>query len=287
VDQAQEAIQLENLIAAHVSRHSVCFTHELETGPVAAGSGTLVRCGSTFGVVTCAHVLWGLTKDASREPTRRVAIGIPAVTHDRIQSITMTPGDFAQLPMVRLGKETTGGEWGSDGPDLGFVLLPPSTASTLAAIGSVLDLNAQAALAGSPWPLHVRGMHMLVGVAESNIGAAVPKYGQPVFPVMTEVIPLVIEALEEVGGYDRRLMSPEGRFSYPPSYAGMSGGGVWTVAFGQQDGQYNVQDRRLTGVAYYQCDSGSTGARQLIGHGPKSIYEKLLPEIRALIARSA
>lgn len=286
MDQA-DANQLEALIAAHVSRHSVCFTHELETGSVAAGSGTLVRCGSTFGVVTCAHVLWGLTKDASREPTRRVAVGIPAVADDRLQSITLSLEEFAHLPMILQRNEAAGDAWSQEGPDLGFVLLPPSTAATLAAIGSVLDLDAQAVLAGSPWPAHVHGMHLFVGVAESNVGAPVQRFGRPVFPIMTEVIPLAIEALEAVGGYDLRLMTPEMRHTYPPSYEGMSGGGVWTVAFGQQDGKFNVQDCRLTGVAYYQSDADSTGARQLIGHGPKSIYEKLLPEIYAPIARSA
>ena len=283
MEQSSEQNLYESLIAAHVTRHSVCFTHELAEGAVAAGSGVLVRCGGNFGVVTCAHVLWGIVREASREPKRRVGISVPAAADTRVQAIGLQLMEFAQLPTVMKRNDKGDDGWSQDGPDIGFVQLPLSTGATLASVGSVLDLDAQAALAGSSWSPSARElMHLLVGVTESHVGLPVQMLGRAIVPIVTAVIPLVLEPLEPVNGFDRLRMKPEGRHSYPPSYEGMSGGGVWAVTFGQRDGLPVVLDCRLTGVAYYQTDSIGAGGRQIIGHGPKSIYERLLPEIRAL-----
>ena len=287
MNQSAEQYQYESLIAARVTKHSVCFTHELETGPTAAGSGVLVRCGGSCGVVTCAHVLWGITRDAVRQPLRRVGISVPAAADTRVQAISLSLMEFAQLPMTEKRNKNDSEAWGAAGPDIGFVLLPPSTASTLASIGSVLDLDAQAGVTESPWAPSARElMYLLTGVTESHIGERVSEHGRPGFPITTTVIPLTMETLDPVDGYYRLRVTPAGRYPDPPSYAGMSGGGVWSVTFGRQDDLLNVQDCRLYGIVYYQTDSDSEVGRRIIGHGPKSIYEKLLPDIRALLAAS-
>jgi hypothetical protein len=79
---------------------------------------------------------------------------------------------------------------------------------------------------------------------------------------------------------DRLRFEPEGMRAYPHSYGGLSGSGIWQLAFKANNaGVVQVADRRLIGVAYYQGDLNDAGRRFILGHGPRSIYEILLPQI--------
>ncbi len=52
----------------------------------------------------------------------------------------------------------------------------------------------------------------------------------------------------------------------------MSGGPVWYIGMRRTSDGYEVEDRRLVGIAYYQ-----TADRRIICHGETSIYRRLLP----------
>jgi hypothetical protein len=55
------------------------------------------------------------------------------------------------------------------------------------------------------------------------------------------------------------------------------------LAFRRNDeGTLAIVDRRLVGVAYYQTAADDAGYRHVIGHGPRSLYDQLFPEIEAL-----
>ncbi len=64
----------------------------------------------------------------------------------------------------------------------------------------------------------------------------------------------------------------------PRTYGGMSGGGIWRAAFSlsAEETVFAVENPQrdivLSGVAFYQ--TGLEG-RQIIGHGPKSLYATL------------
>ena len=66
--------------------------------------------------------------------------------------------------------------------------------------------------------------------------------------------------------------------SLPKNYVGVSGGGIWRAAFSVTEDEtvFTVENPKrgivLSGVAFYQ--TGSDG-RQIIGHGPRSLYETL------------
>ena len=66
--------------------------------------------------------------------------------------------------------------------------------------------------------------------------------------------------------------------SIPKSYEGVSGGGIWRAQFAMSEDQtlFDVanpaRDILFSGVAFYQ--TGGEG-QQIIGHGPKSLYEGL------------
>ena len=58
----------------------------------------------------------------------------------------------------------------------------------------------------------------------------------------------------------------------------MSGSGIWCLVLkGDESKGYEVEGRRLMGIAYYE-----TAERLIVGHGGKSIYERLLPQLQAL-----
>jgi hypothetical protein len=71
--------------------------------------------------------------------------------------------------------------------------------------------------------------------------------------------------------------TPESGFRLPLSYGGTSGGGIWRVYVRRQDdGTYLAVESRLARVAYWETDPPN---RDIIGHGPGSIYGRLLTEI--------
>jgi hypothetical protein len=57
----------------------------------------------------------------------------------------------------------------------------------------------------------------------------------------------------------------------------MSGGPLWFIGLRTQGTGFEVEDRRLVGIAFYQTED-----RRIICQGTVSIYEKLLPKIAQL-----
>jgi len=68
----------------------------------------------------------------------------------------------------------------------------------------------------------------------------------------------------------------------PQDYGGVSGGGIWRATFymTEDEGTFLIENARrdivLSGVAFYQTDSAS---RQIIGHGPRSLYAALYDHV--------
>ena len=62
----------------------------------------------------------------------------------------------------------------------------------------------------------------------------------------------------------------------PENLEGMSGGGIWRVKFSMD---FKIIDIIFSGVNFYQTEFGKR--YQIIGHGPKSIYENLFEIVKA------
>jgi hypothetical protein len=168
------------------------------------------------------------------------------------------------------------------GPDLGFVQLPPSILSPLLAIGSTLDLAVQQRLRGEPIPPEANEiMHLTCGVIAEYARPPALIFGHPTMEVETLMLPSALQPELPHQGFDRLRLSPVG--AIPSSFEGLSGGGIWTISFGR-DTRDNVRvvDRRFLGVAYFQTADVQPQGRQIIGHGPISLYERLLPAIAAM-----
>lgn len=158
-------------------------------------------------------------------------------------------------------------------PDLAFVRIPSLARTELEAYGKVfysidrrrndpeLDLFGETGfwiLAGSPQALY-----------DPQSGAT---------PSL--LYDTTVEKRVEVGHWDYLFVNlnlpqnPE----IPTTYKGVSGGGIWRVSFWLSPDQTAFavanpkRDILLSGVAFYQ--TGEEG-RQIIGHGPKSLYHTL------------
>lgn len=170
----------EDLLDTYVARHSVAFFHERAEGAVAAGSGTLVRCGPVEGVLTCAHILSDILRHAEREPSAKIGITICSASTARLQAVGMCLFQFAGLQKIIIRGDPDSELGRQNGPDLGFVRLPPNIMSSLASIGSVLDLAAQALLEGRPFdPSAVEWMYLASGTPAEEVNAPVLIFGRP------------------------------------------------------------------------------------------------------------
>lgn len=89
-----------------------------------------------------------------------------------------------------------------------------------------------------------------------------------------------VERRIEVGDWDYLFVNLDLQQnpSLPRTFVGVSGGGIWRAAFNvtEDESVFTIEkpwrDIVLSGVAFYQ--TGEHG-RQIIGHGPKSLYETL------------
>jgi hypothetical protein len=187
--------------------------------------------------------------------------------------------EIRQCPAVIIGGD--GERDDPTGPDLGFVRLPASKWNALAALGSPLDLQAQSVRVDPPTDAN-EYMALAAGVPDELIGGPTVMRGIGAIPLTTSVLPGVLHDEQPTGIYDRIRIEPRGGKNYPTNYEGVSGGGIWAIAFRRDGTALRLVERRLMGIAYFQTAPDDKGERQLIGHGPGSVYGQLLPQIAAL-----
>ena len=269
------------LLDSHVVRHTVNFTYESPGEVRAGGSGVLAFIGNVRGVLTCGHVLRAIRSHEVKPGQGLLGIGVNAVRGSELQAIKMAFDEIRECPAVVIGGD--GGRDNVMGPDLGFLRLPASKWNALSALGSPLDLQPQIALNAQKPPTDANEyMVLATGVPHEMIGKPTVMYGIDAIPLTTSVLPGVLHNEPPNGVYDRIRLEPAGGENYPKSYEGVSGGGIWGVAFRREGKALSIIERRLMGVAYFQTEPDDKCERQLIGHGPGSIYRYLMPQITAL-----
>lgn len=274
----------EKLVDAYVARHTVGFAHDTPDGSVAGGSGVLVRIGKIGGILTCAHVISDILAHADRSPSGNVGIVANGPSGARLQAIKMRLSEFKGLARIVL-RGRTGTEKDLElGPDLGFIQLPESTMASLEAIGSALNLRGQKASHRQPAPPQAtEALTLAVGNWAELVEVTEDAPNHLVVSFATAIVSGDACADEAHDGYDRFRFSPHPVPSLPRSYEGLSGGGVWVLGLGHDtDGAVSVVDRRLVGIAYYQTAADELGHRQIMLHGPSSIYDHLLPKLEGL-----
>ena len=233
-----------------------------------AGSGTLVTVGSIHGILTAAHVLRGLPN------TGKVGIArFPQAS--LVQKLTI---DMSFTDKLLLGREAS-----PEGPDLGFLWLPPTDAGTLKATNSFFNLSRRRNLVlsgGHPSLQYFDGISGVIGEWTNDLPAQRGFEYVISFGALYGVGCVVKK--HDANGFDLLdfEVTYDAELKLPQSFGGMSGGALWRVyCSGNPDGQLSVTDKKVFGVAFYQ--SGIFKQKRIITcHGPNSVYGNLIDAIQ-------
>jgi hypothetical protein len=257
------------IIDSRISPYTIGFVLIDGGNPAPLGSGTLVRCRSTQGILTCGHVLAELPQAGE---FGAALFGLPQTRDQRMR----IAGEATVAHAVNF--YTAPG--GKDGPDLAFIPIPPAQFSDLSASGSVLDLDLGKDKASSERPEGAEVLEAVAGVVGQLTAPASSDGSISTLTVEGLVCPGSVIAAPKVGQWDQLQFKPQPQSEsvLPTNFRGTSGGGIWRVYLKKDaEGRYSPLETRLTGVAYWQDKiAGSLG---IIGHGPISIYGHLLTEI--------
>lgn len=227
-------------------------------------SGTLTRVAGMAGILTARHV-W---EQIERASTLTLLVG--GLPYDVDPQVLRAFGPRLEntlpgFPSARV-------------PDLAFICIPPVYHLPIEAYGKVfysIDLRRQNPemdvfselgfwiLTGSPQVLF-----------NTETGMA------PSFLYDTTVEKMSVDS----GDWDYLFVNLNLRKNpkIPRDYGGVSGGGIWRASFYMSEDQSALaiknpsRDIVLSGVAFYQTNEER---RQIIGHGPKSLYSTLYEHI--------
>lgn len=258
----------QNLVAdvhQKIRLHSIAMVLSVaETADPFACSGTLVEINGIVGVLTARHVWTDLVKVAR-------TVGLLVGGHEPYwikpdvlrafgpRADGVLPGTSVQIP------------------DLAFVRIPPVARGTIEAAKKLfyslevrrrdpqLDLFSE------------RGFWVLTGSPQALFDSTTRTVGSILYDT-------TVERRIEQGDWDyiiTNLDLPQNP-ALPETYRGLSGGGIWRAAFyvTEHGTEFLVErasrDILLSGVAFYQTD---LPGRQIIGHGPRSLYRTLYDHI--------
>jgi len=222
-------------------------------------SGTLVSIKGNKGVLTARHVWEEMSKH------RYLLIMLGQIPH--VIEVTLLN---AIAPPIQSRSERIS----SDIPDLAFVILPGPSVNHIEAISKAF------------FSIDKRFDEQLTEFVRSPVGYFA-LFGAPAEfvdhqrkSIRSFAYSTYLSEYFESEGWDYQVMgldldkNPE----IPKDFVGMSGGGVWKIKFfvSEDKTRFAVEnftrDIALVGVDFNQTD---LPGRQLIGHGPVSIYKEL------------
>lgn len=231
---------------------------------IPAGTGTLVRIGSVFGVLTAAHVLDELPKHGQ--------VGIVRITDrpNRPQKLKIEMGSTDRLLLGEPPFDK------SSGPDLGFLRLYGDTLGWLKAKALFFNLEKRAATIAEPQPPPY--YDAIIGVVAERMRTLPDVVADTTLLEIQTLFASGVAGERRGNGFDllefHTFLPPA---KQPNSYQGTSGGGLWRLYLDPREQQ--IRDKALIGVAFYE--SKVDGGMILTCHGPKSIYSYMIQQIRA------
>jgi hypothetical protein len=230
-----------------MGRSAVGFVRIQDAAPSSLGSGTLIRFGNIVGVLTCAHVLEAVCKEAE------IGILCFPIRTNQIQTL--------RLPMSTTDCISIGSPpWSERGPDLAFLRLPTTIIGDIERVATIAngDLHRQRIIEGEPVARHVCG---LVGVVDeftkrlSVVRTADRTVGTTSFDLMINLGNLIIDDEDADRFRFQPLASPGA--ALPRSY--QIKGVVWTALKPKFANEYRKPS--VEEVTRYLAGSGVTKAR--------------------------
>jgi hypothetical protein len=231
------------------------------------GSGTFVRIGERFGVLTAYHVLHAVNPAVELGKSGNYILGLMASDRDMVY----LPCQYLNEIPIATPLET------EFGPDLTFIEIPTMPQlGTLKALKCFWDLNS--AISRRETDV-IPGERLLVTI------------GTPAESSSTTVSEMTTNISMALGGYFGGITSEDiqvrGEFDYvdteidynvgpklPRDFGGVSGGGLWSVSVSadRNASHLKIEDFFFCGVAFYQ--SGIERQKRVVRHHfTQSIYE--------------
>jgi hypothetical protein len=235
------------------------------------GSGTLVRIGKTYGILTAAHV-WRTIREFET-----VGIYLYPQRKLEVQSIREDPRLFDAVTFENSGEDALG-------PDIAFIRLTPSKATSIEKHAAFLSLEKDEQRAQAGGPAGSVTCDIVVGGVEA-LGQKINIYEERQLVIQNSLanVGFAHEIDDGRDGFDRLEFTPEpvADFVFPDSYGGMSGGGCFRVYFPRGKGSEDEPIAfHLLGVAFFETKLDGK-AHKIICHGRRSLTDKLLPAVRA------
>jgi hypothetical protein len=237
--------RIVNIPTAGVSQAMAAYTigfvklevHNRVEDAIGAGSGTLVSVGKVYGILTAAHVLDNLPD--------RGTVGVVEYRNEGLhyRKRTIEMADTAKITL-------RAGDFGPDGPDLGFLRLAAETVGWFEAIGSFYNLLKHRSDASQPAPSS-SSADAIVGMIDErtkDLPAERPRERRKGFEALFSNGS--VSAEREVGGYDLFDFVPTEYpdFKLPGDYKGTSGGAVWRIYLKLNGEKPEIAATRLWGV---------------------------------------
>jgi hypothetical protein len=226
------------------------------------GSGTLVKAGEKFGILTASHVandLW--------ESEKQICIVYSFKEHlHELDRAALNPIHIAPIQ--------------PNGPDLCFLhILDHGLKNNLAALKSFYPIGRASFSQFDPFPLNRLNWFLFGAPAEMSENIRREKPGRNVFHATHFLGLAYFESQSFRDGLDYlELTLHADALNYPQNYGGVSGGGIWIVlpSINTEIGESSITYRApfLAGVPFFQGDL-IENKRRILGHGPESLLALL------------
>ena len=233
------------------------------------GSGTFVYIEGVHGILTAQHVS-ALISDSCD-------IGLTLSASEQKHTI-----DSKYLKIIEVAKPLNP----SEGPDISFIVLPPSDLGTIKAFKSFHNLTQKRKAILNKFPEISLGIWFICGIPDEATRIENSEKGFDYLKAFHGFCGAAGVARPTVrGDYDYLEVDVQcGESSEGPvSYGGVRGGGLWQITLIQdKNGAIQPKDYILSGLAFYQSDLKNE-ARFIRCHGRHSIYkmayDKIVEEI--------
>lgn len=238
---------------------------------ILCGSGAFVRTGSIFGILTAAHVLRNLPARGQVGIVRFARTEVPAA-HETINM------EYTEKLIIAEGNNTV------VGPDIGFLKLSDIDVQALQSRSTFFNLDKRKNIALE------RDIHNFSGF--DGISGVIADWTTEQLTFHKKPRQLDIKAMFGIGIVTKKIeferyeniefeVKYEKPFTTPDSFGGMSGGALWRVnATMNKNGKLTVENKNIYGLAFYQTEVVD-GVRNIICHGPRTIYELALNSIKS------
>lgn len=227
------------------------------------GSGTLVKCGDRFGVLTAYHVIHrGRRLDFSSGSTESLGFCVDAYPTALYMPLNC-------LNLIDVGVPVTE----SGGPDLSFIDIPPSEhRGFLLSKKSFWDLGHEREIRLAEC-IKPNGAWWLAYHADERTKIETDERGDLLY-FRASIGWSSLRRSYIIDAYDyveTGVDAANEEKGIPESFGGGSGGGVWKVPLaGKPDGVIQAGKPIFAGVMFYE-----TPERTIRCHGPMSIYERV------------